>query len=131
MTNRAARAADHRGMPPSSLFVIRHSSFPSLSQPVVADDLGQGLAPAGDRAGAWVLARDRVAEDDHRARDPLGRDAEDLLAVLLLRLVPEPGRAAAEPEEVRADQQALADPALVVGLADGAPAVEHDRDHQR
>ena len=88
----------------------------ACSQPLVAHEFRERTAAGDGRVGPVVLVRRRIAEDDDRARGALRGDAEDALAFCLLRVVPKPGRAAAQAEHVRPDQQPLRDPALVESL---------------
>src|SRR3712207_4788926 len=76
-----------------------------LSKAAVAHELRYRLAPAAHPAWSRILAADRRSERDYRTGGALGRHAKDLLGLLLLLLVAEPGGAAAKPEHVRGDQQ--------------------------
>src|SRR5439155_11485835 len=114
---------NHATPPPS--FLLRRAPA------VVADELGQRLAPARRSHRARVLRGSRAPDHHDLARMPILWDAEDPFRLRLERRLPEPGDATAVAEQLRSGEQALGHATLVIGLAESAPGREHDRDAER
>src|SRR5687767_2632807 len=109
---------------------VRRSALPAGPPLVVAHELRERLPPARRAARPRILRRRRAADHHDLARGELVGDAEDLLRLGLLRRVTEPRDAAAVAEQVRAGEEPLGEPALVVREAQRVSAFERDCDPQ-